>query len=227
MARTTRMFEIVQLLRGARQPMTAAAIAGALEVAKRTVYRDIAALQAMRVPVEGAAGVGYVIRPGYDLPPLMFTEEELEAVAVGLALLRRTRDDGLVRAARQVAEKIDAVLPSHVSERLTRQRLLVSGDQSIPDSRVEPRHLRRAIRDEAKLALVYVDGDGRRSERTVWPLSVVYYIDVVVLAAWCELRQDFRHFRIDRIADCTSAGERFKGQGDGLRARWRAPLSLP
>lgn len=221
MSRSVRLFEIIQLLRNAEAPLTASRIAEHLEVTARTVYRDVAALQAMRVPIEGAAGIGYIMRPGFDLPPLMFTSEEVEAIIVGLALLGRTGDADLEAAADGAARKIGAVLPAERGRELSDRPLYASRWHAIPGSRVEPRALRRAVREEQKLRLSYADVEGRITERTVLPLAVVYHIESVVLAAWCELRADFRHFRLDRMAGCQPTGERFAGRGPRLREQWR------
>ncbi len=226
MSRSVRLFEIIQLLRDAAAPLTASTIAGRLEVTARTVYRDIAALQAMRVPIEGAAGIGYIMRPGFDLPPLMFTSEEVEAIVVGLALLGRTGDASLEAAADGAARKIGAVLPEGRGQELKDRPLYASRWHAIPGARVEPRLLRRAVREEEKLRLSYADAEGRITERTVLPLAVVYHVESVVLAAWCELRTDFRHFRLDRMAECKPTGERFAGKGPALRARWREQHGL-
>lgn len=225
--RTSRMFEIIQLLRSAKAAVTAEAIAERLEVAKRTVYRDIAALQAMRVPIEGEAGVGYVMRPGFDLPPLMLTAEEVEAVVVGLAMLGRTGDAGLLAAARSAAQKIADVQPGDHTRSPAEWHLHASAWHAIPGASVEIGPLRHAIRDEQTLAIAYRDEAGAESERTVRPIAVIYYIEAVVLAAWCELRSDFRHFRLDRIARCKANGERFRGQGDHLRRQWLEHHRLP
>ena len=227
MSRSDRMFEIIQLLRRAAKPVTAQALAETLEVVPRTVYRDIAALQAMRVPIEGEAGIGYVMRRGFDLPPLMFTAEEVEAIVVGLSLLRRTGDVGLQAAARRVTAKIAEVLPEEDALNLDDPPLYVSRAGPLPPERVDLRLIRRAIREEAKLWIAYEDAEARRTERTVKPLAILYYIEVVVLTGWCELRQGFRHFRADRIADCRVTGERFTGEGDELRRLWREAHALP
>ncbi len=227
MSRSVRMFEIIQLLRSSDAPVTASDIASVLEVTKRTIYRDIAALQAMRVPIEGEAGVGYVMRPGFDLPPLMFTAEEVEAIVVGLALLGRTGDAGLQSASASVGQKIGAVLPGDDEHDLKDWPLYASSWHAIPRSRVDPRVLRGAVRDEEKVRLTYSDADSKRTQRTVLPFALLYYIEVVVLAAWCELRSDFRHFRVDRIVDCKPIGERFAGEGKFLRAKWREQHRLP
>jgi predicted DNA-binding transcriptional regulator YafY len=221
MSRPDRLFELIQLLRGARHPLTAARLAEQLEISPRTVYRDVATLQAMRVPIAGEAGIGYVMRPGYDLPPLMFTAEETEAITVGLALLARTGDPGLQRAARGVAGKIAAVLPEpERPARHGRTSFVSTFGAPLPDELDFPQ-LRQAIREERKLRIAYVDKNERLTERTIWPLAVVYYIEAATIAAWCELRQDLRHFRADRIRSCAPLDERFAGHGDRLRAAWQ------
>lgn len=216
MTRSTRLFDIIQILRSAEAPVTARALAEELEVTPRTIYRDVVALQAMRVPVEGEAGVGYVMRAGFDLPPLMFTPEELEALYVGMALLQRTGDAGLERAARRVGEKIVSALPGEPPK----VPLQVSGWNRIPQGGLEAETLREYIRAEAELVLSYTDLQGEVTKRTVLPIGLIYYIDVVVLAAWCTLRGAFRHFRIDRIGTCAPSGHSFAGHGDALRRRW-------
>ncbi|RWX78924.1 YafY family transcriptional regulator [Neorhizobium lilium] len=220
-----RMFEVVQMLRASRFPLTADAIAARLEVTKRTVYRDIAALQVAGVPIEGAAGIGYVMRTGYDLPPLMFTPEEIEAISVGLSLIARTGDHSLGMAGKSVLSKIHAVRPTHQPS-IDQTHLIVSPWHSIPAAHFDLRSLRRAIRDERKLRLHYRDGAGQFTERAVCPLAVVYYIDGILLAGFCELRQDFRHFRHDRIEACEPLDDFFKGNGDRLRKKWQQSHDL-
>ena len=224
MDRASRLIDIIQLLRRAKKPLTAEAIAEAVEVTKRTIYRDIVSLQAMRAPIDGQAGIGYVMRPGFDLPPLAFTAEEVEAVVVGLSLIRRTRDTGLLRAARSVARKIAAALPEGVESGLDEEKLQVSPWSAIPPSTIDLDGIRRAIREEQKLRLNYQDVQLRSTERIVRPIALVYYVDNVIVAAWCELREGFRHFRADRIKGCVATGDRFKGEGDELRVAWRAEV---
>ncbi len=217
MPRSTRLFEIIQLLRHADAPVTAQEIAGALEVTKRTIYRDIAALQAMRLPIDGEAGVGYVMRSGFDLPPLMFSQDEMEAIVVGLALLGRTGDRGLERSAESAASKISDVVPD---ERQRTAPLHVSRWNRIPQPSIQTSALRRFIREEAELKVTYVDLKDQRTTRRIKPLALIYYIDAVILAAWCESRQAFRHFRIDRIEHCKPTGNRFCGLSEELLQRW-------
>jgi predicted DNA-binding transcriptional regulator YafY len=213
MPRSARLFEIIQILRAAPTPVTAGEIAAMLEVSARTVYRDIATLQGMRTPVEGAAGIGYVMRAGYDLPPLNFDIEEIEAITVGLSLLARTGDSALERAANRVFAKIDTARGGNRS-------LRVSDWGVARVHEIGPAMLRAAIRDERKLRLLYRDRSGIETGRVVWPIALTYFVEVLVVAAWCELRQDFRHFRVDRICAAEVLDEDFKGRGDALRQAW-------
>lgn len=224
MVQPSRMFDIIQMLRASPTPLTAEAIALRLEVTKRTVYRDIAALQASRVPIEGAAGVGYVMRRGYDLPPLMFSPEEIEAIAVGLSLVARTGDSSLEAAGRSAAAKIGDVLPCDTTG-IDAMPLYVSRWHEIPQPKADLATMRRAIREEHKLRLTYRDAENRETERTIRPLGLVYYVDGIHLAAWCEMRQDFRHFRHDRIECCHLLEEGFR-DGDKLRKTWRENRKL-
>ncbi|MFT3691134.1 helix-turn-helix transcriptional regulator [Paenirhodobacter sp.] len=226
MGRSSRLFEIIQILRHAPAPVSAGVIAGALEVSKRTVYRDIVTLQVMRVPVEGEAGVGYVLRAGFDLPPLMFTSEEIEAIAVGLSLIGRTGDADLLAAASRVSQKISDVLPDTVDSRIDTSPLYVSHWNEVPPAPVEYRVMRHAIREERKLHLSYADADARNTERTVCPIALIYYVDNVLLAAWCELREGFRHFRVDRMKACRPIDSLFTGEGERLRSQWRNQHAL-
>jgi predicted DNA-binding transcriptional regulator YafY len=226
MSRSSRLFEIIQILRRATAPVSAGKIACALEVSQRTIYRDIIALQGMRVPIEGEAGVGYVMEVGFDLPPLMFTAEEVEAIVVGLSLIGRTGDADLLAAASRVGHKVAAVLPSTADSHIEGSPLHVSHWNAIPPSAVECRVLRQSIREERKLHLHYQDAEARRSERIVCPLALVYYVDNIVLAAWCELRKDFRHFRVDRMSACIATDNLFKGERERLRSEWQARHQL-
>lgn len=223
MRRADRLFDIIQVLRR-RKLVRAKDLAEKLEVSERTVYRDIRDLMAGGVPIEGEAGVGYVMRAGYDLPPLMFAAEELEAIMVGLALLRRTGDAGLESAASGAADKIASVLPDGLSAPVS---LHVSGWNRIPSASVDIGLIRRAVRYEAILRLDYLDLKGDRTVREVKPLALIYYTEALVMAAWCGLRRDFRHFRIDRIGECRESGEHFAGEGRKLRKLWERTMDLP
>ena len=215
MARSDRLFEIIQILRTDTRPVTAERLADQLEVSVRTIYRDIAALQAMRIPIDGEAGIGYLMRSGYDLPPLNFDSEEVEALVVGLALLARTGDAGLQKAARRISQKIEALQES-------RDDLFVVDWGVETTGSIEMGDLRRAIRGERKLSIVYRSLSDVVTRRVIKPIAVAYYLESVLLAAWCEQRQAFRHFRVDRIEKLELLDERFFGEGDKLRAEWEA-----
>lgn len=221
MRRSDRLFDVIQALRTAKKPMTAAALAEQLEVSMRTVYRDVATLQARRVPIEGAAGLGYVLRRGFDLPPLMFTTEEIEAIAVALRMLRRTGDRGLHAAAQNVLSKITVALPDALRTHLSTPQFFVSDHGAPAPPVADLSAIRAAIRDERKLRLDYGDEKGDRTRRVVWPFAIAYCAESTLVSAWCELRDDFRHFRADRILDCDILDESLPVSGRDLFARWQ------
>ena len=222
MRRADRLFDIIQVLRLARAPITAAAIAAELEVAPRTVYRDIATLQSRRVPIEGAAGLGYVLRRGFELPPLTFTEEEAEAIAVGLRMLRRTGNAGLAAAARSVIHKLAAVVPDGSRSQFTAAAVHVSARGAPAVTAINLSETRGAIRRARKMRIAYVDTNGVATSRTVRPIALEYYVEATLLCAWCELRDDYRHFRADRIVVAEVLGEDFAADAKQLAAGWLA-----
>jgi predicted DNA-binding transcriptional regulator YafY len=198
MRRADRLFQIIQILRRG-QLTTARALADELEVSARTIYRDIADLIGSGVPVEGAAGAGYLLRDGYDLPPLMFSPTELEALVLGARIVASWADAELGRAAQDVLAKVEAVLPEPLRARLDKMPLLAPDDHAEVPRKVDLAALRRTIRERRKLDLDYCDAAGRPTCRRVWPLGLFFYGPVWLLAGWCELRQDFRMFRVDRM----------------------------
>jgi predicted DNA-binding transcriptional regulator YafY len=222
MRRADRLFDIIRILRAASRPVTAATLAAQLEVTARTVYRDIATLQARRVPIEGAAGLGYILRPGFDLPPLMFTAEELDAVALGARLVRRIRDSKLQAAADSVLSKVLGVLPDGLRAHLDAPPFYVSAGSAQPAEGIDLAAARRAIRETRKMRIAYVNETGVRSERVIWPIAMAYYVDVTLIGAWCELRTDYRNFRVDRIAAAQVLDERFPADNGRLFAEWLA-----
>lgn len=217
MRRADRLLQIVQALRRRRGPVTAQALAEELEVGRRTIYRDIAELQGLRVPIEGEAGLGYILRPGYDLPPLMFTVEEIEAIVLGARLARDRGDPALAKAAEDVLAKVGAMLPAPLAASLERSALLVP-TRSPEEAAFGPHlpELRRAVREHAKLRMGYVAEDGTTTQRVVWPLALFFYSHVALVGAWCELRGDHRMFRSDRIGPLEPTGERFKPRNGAL-----------
>lgn len=225
MRKSSRLFEIIQILRLARHPITAAEISDRLEVTVRSIYRDIAALQAMRVPIEGERGIGYILRPGFDLPPLMFSIEETEAIVLALALLERTADTELRAAAKRVGAKIEGAVPPPLRNTLNARALHAWGTVQRPPEAVDLAMVRRAIREEEKILLDYRDELGRATERAIRPLALIYYSESANIVAWCELRQAIRNFRADRVENCETMGSHFIGEGDGLRQLWIAGWS--
>jgi predicted DNA-binding transcriptional regulator YafY len=224
MRRADRLFQIIQILRRTRRPVTADAIAAELETSKRSVYRDISTLMAQRIPIRGEAGVGYVLEGGFDLPPLMLTQDEIEAAVLGAQWVMARGDPTLVRAAEDLIAKIAASVP----ERL-RPFVLEPVTAAPPSGRTvvdtfDTARARAWIHAGRKVALRYCDEQGRETERTVWPITLGYLETVRILAAWCELRQDFRHFRTDRVKEAIFLEERYPARPDALRAKWRRLL---
>lgn len=197
MRRADRLFEIIQQLRGDRL-VTAAALAERLEISVRTVYRDIRDLQASGVPIDGAAGVGYLLRPGFQIPPLMFTLSEIESLIVGARMVEAWAGRGLAAAAAEALVKIGAVVPPDRMREAKRVPIFAAALRVGEEERLHLDLCARAIDERRKLAFAYRDAGGGESERTVWPLALHFWGQVWTLAAWCELRGDFRTFRIDR-----------------------------
>lgn len=222
MRKASRLFEIIQTLRLAAHPITAQQMAERLEVTQRSIYRDIAALQAMRVPIEGERGIGYILRPGFHLPPLMFTPEETEAIVLGMALTRRTADRELREASARVLDKIAAAVPPPLREAIVSRSLYAWGRVAEAPEAVDFSMLRRAIREEEKLELDYVNERQQATTRTIRPIAVIHYAEAAVIVGWCELREGIRNFRVDRVNACRATGQHFRREGDRLRKLWMA-----
>lgn len=221
MRRADRLFQIIQILRRSTRPVTAAQLAQELEVSKRTVYRDIGDLIGQRVPVQGEAGFGYVIASDYDMPPLMLTPDEIEAVVLGAQWVATRSDQTLSYAARDVIAKIAAVVPAHLRPFVEEPSVGVKPPDE-PSGRFDTTSIRAAIRGGNKLMLRYRTEAGEESERKVWPVVLGYSEATSLLVGWCELRQDFRHFRTDRIIEVTSTAETHGLRQGELRRRWEA-----
>jgi len=222
MRRADRLFQIIQILRRSPRPVTALAIAAELEVSKRTVYRDIADLVAQRVPIDGEAGFGYVLDRSYDMPPLMLTPDEVEAVVLGAQWVTAHADTALANAARDLIAKIELAIPEHLRPFLAdpavapRQPLWPALDDDLVIS------LRKSIRDGRKIRLNYRAEDGLTTDRIVWPVTLGYSETHRLLIGWCELRRTFRHFRCDRISNPEILDVPIGLPPGELRRRWRA-----
>lgn len=225
MRRADRLFQIIQVLRRTRKPLTADAIAAELETSKRTIYRDVATLIGQRVPIRGEAGMGYILERGFDMPPLMLTPDEIEAAVLGAQWVTGHCDAALARAAQDLIAKIADTVPDRlrplVLEPVTRAR---PDPITIPD-RIDMARMRAQIRAGRKVALRYCDEHGRHSARTIWPIAVGYLETVRHLIAWCELRRDFRSFRADRVVEATYLDEKYPERREALRVKWRQTLS--
>jgi predicted DNA-binding transcriptional regulator YafY len=207
--RADRLFEIIQFMRR-KDLVRARDLSEALEVSERTIYRDIQDLIASGVPIEGEAGVGYVLRAGYDMPPLMFNEQEIEALVLGARIVESWADPELATAASNVIAKIEAVIPDRLRSYMANTALLAPSHHYMEPIKFDMAELRRALRSQLKVHFRYRDAATAASERTVRPLCLAYFGPVWLLSAWCELREDFRTFRLDRIDGFAVPGERFK-----------------
>ncbi len=209
MRRADRLFQIVQHLRGGRL-VTAQMLGGRLEVSERTIYRDIADLQSTGVPIDGEAGVGYIMREGYDLPPLMFTRDEIVALVAGARMVQAFGGAAMARAAAEALVKIGAVIPAGEKDRLRRTEIHVAEYVMSDAVRAAVDVAERAVEERQVLAIDYRDEQGRPTQRDVRPLGLWFWGKVWTLIAWCELRDDFRAFRIDRLSGITPAGRIFR-----------------
>lgn len=222
MRRADRLFQIIQVLRGATAPVTAQALADEMETSVRTIYRDIADLMAQRVPVRGEAGIGYVLERGYDMPPLMLTPDEIEAAVLGAQWVAARGDPAMARGARDLIAKISDVVPEDLRP-LVLESPMIAPDtrRTLPDT-IDVAQLRAWIRRRGKVRIGYTDEHGRSSERTIWPIAIAYFETVRLIVAWCELREDFRNFRTDRITDTAFLDDTYPTRTRELRRQWWA-----
>ena len=227
MSRAQRLLDLIQALRGYRRPVSGATLAEALGISLRTVYRDIETLKAQGAHIDGEPGVGYVLRPGFMLPPLMFSEEEIEAIVLGSRWVADRADAALGSAARNALAKIAAVLPQDLKISLDTSSLLVGPGNAVAAGDAELPTIRLAIRTERKLRIFYVDGHGRDSKRTIWPFALAFFDRVRVVVAWCEIREGFRHFRTDRISKVQFVDKRYPRRRQVLLKDWRATEGIP
>lgn len=227
MRRADRLFQIVQYLRGGRLT-TARTLAERLEVSERTIYRDVADLIGSGVPIDGEAGIGYLMRAGYDLPPLMFTRAELAALVAGARMIRSFGGAGMALAAEEALAKIEAVLPEALRDRSAQVAVHARDAGALTDAdRAMIDRLDTATGQLTKLTLTYRDAEDQPSERIVRPLGLTFWGKVWTLIAWCELRDDFRMFRIDRIEEVKEAGPFRPEPGKALPAFFRQESCRP
>lgn len=221
MSRAERLLQLLQVLRRYRLPVSGRTLADELGVSIRTLYRDIASLQAQGAMIEGEPGIGYMMKPGFMLPPIMFRSEELDALLLGMRWVADRCDKTLSSGALSTLAKIAAVLPAELRRELEESSLLVGAPLTRPTHIISPDLLRAAVRAERKLDITYVDGSGIHSRRVVWPFALVYFDQARVLMCWCELRADFRNFRSDRILNVEQMEERYPKRRSTLLREWR------
>ena len=221
MRRADRLFQIIQILRRTTRPVTAAKLAEELEVSKRSVYRDVADLIGQRVPIRGEAGLGYVLGRDFDMPPLMLTPDEIEAAALGAQWVAERGDAVLAAAARDLIAKISAAVPERLRPFIAEPTIGAPASNGTARDGLDIGQTRAWIRAGRKIRIRYRDEHDADSERTIWPVIIGYAETVRLLAAWCELRQDFRHFRTDRILAAEFLDERHGARSSDLMSRWK------
>jgi predicted DNA-binding transcriptional regulator YafY len=220
MRRGDRLFEIIEILRRAKGPISAQSIGDELGVTKRTVYRDVAALIGQGVPINGEAGVGYVLEPGFHMPPLMLTPDEIEAVTLGMLWVQTRGEPELALAAEKLITKLEAVAPDKYRTSFLQPTVSVAPvDQ--PQEVLGSAAIRLAIRRRKKIALTYCDNSGQRTLRVIWPILLGYRDTSRIIAAWCEMREGFRYFRTERIIEAEVLDDSIPQRMDLLRAEWR------
>jgi predicted DNA-binding transcriptional regulator YafY len=225
MRRTERLFQIIQILRSSRSPVTGRVLADELEISLRTLYRDMAELMAQRVPITGEAGTGYVLDDGYDMPPLMLTADELEAAVLGAAWVATQADPSLAHAARDLVAKLSAAIPHDL-----RPIVLDAGSRPVSTRSKITEHfdgaaLRRAIRERSKLQLCYKDQNEAVTDRVIWPLLIAYLDNVRFIVGWCETRQGYRHFRTDRVLSLEVQNIKYTARRAILLKDWEKTLA--
>jgi predicted DNA-binding transcriptional regulator YafY len=220
MRRGDRLFEVIEILRRAKGPISAQSIGEELGVTKRTVYRDIAALMGQGVPINGEAGVGYVLEPGFHMPPLMLTPDEIEAVTLGVLWVQTRGEPELALAAEKLITKLEAVAPDKYRTSFLQPAVSVA-PVTQPEEVLGAAAIRLAIRCRKKIALEYSDHSGQKTRRVIWPILLGYRDTSRIIAAWCEMREGFRYFRTERIIEAEVLEDSIPRRMDLLRAEWR------
>ena len=223
MRRGDRLFEIIEILRRSKTPISAEAVGKELSVTKRTVYRDISALVAQGVPIQGEAGVGYVLESGFHMPPLMLTADEIEAAVLGAMWIQSRGEPELASAAAKVISKIEAVAPQRLQTFFVDSAVSVAPVE-LPQEGLAASDIRFAIRQRRKIQISYKNKNGEVSERIIWPILLGYRDVGRIVAAWCELREGFRYFRTERIEAAKVMEEKVPRRMDLLKSEWKAAM---
>lgn len=221
MSKISRLFLLMQVLRGRHRPITAQQLAERLSVSVRTVYRDVQSLVELGASIDGSAGVGYLLRSGFFLPPLMFSDVEIEALVLGARWVEGQGDAGLAEAAESALAKIATTAPTALREKIAEIGLWAPRPKRPSQPSADLSAIREAIRRELKVQIRYLDAAAVASERVIWPIALGFFEGTRVVAAWCELRADFRHFRVDRIANLQSRDARYPTARRALVRSWK------
>lgn len=222
MSRTHRLFELMQLLREKRTPISAKTLADKLEISQRTLYRDIETLRGQGANIQGEAGIGFILKDSFTLPPLMFTSEEIEALVLGSRWVKAYGDEALQTSAIKALTKIRAVSSKSIQQDIDTHTLFVpSYDDCKEGDPKFAQEIRIAIRDQQKTQIFYKDEKGAESDRIIYPFALAFFGMHQVIIAWCELRQDFRHFRVDRISALEQLNQVYSPNKQTLLKRWR------
>ncbi len=225
MSRSQRLFSLMQLLRRCRRPVSGTALAQELGISTRTLYRDIAMLQTQGARIDGDPEVGYLLQPGFALPPLMFTEDEIQAVSLGAKWVAESADNEFSAAAKNILAKIAAVVPEQVRQQIDTSQLLIDAARTPDKEKQLLQMLRTAIQKQQKATIHYVDGKGRTTVRTIWPFGLAFFVNASIVVAWCENRGAVRHFRTDRIREYSSTGKQYPRSRDALLTEWRRDMA--
>lgn len=222
MSRSQRLFDLLQLLRCHKFPVSAESLADKLDVSVRTIYRDIATLQSQGADIEGEAGLGYILKPSFDLPPMMFTVEELEALRLGAEWVAKQANGEFSEAVSNALAKISAVLPSEHQDKYNEDIVRVASIINIPQVMVELSEIKQAIKKEYKAEITYIDAKKHTSTRVIWPMLIGLFDQYHVLVAWCETRQGFRNFRLDRVKAWQQVEQKYQRSRHELLSEWQA-----
>jgi predicted DNA-binding transcriptional regulator YafY len=221
MSRSQRLFDLLQLLRCHKYPISAEHLAKKLNVSVRTIYRDIATLQAQGAEIEGEAGLGYVLKPTFILPPLMFSMEELEVILLGADWVAKQANGEFSETAKNAIAKISAVLPSDHAVKYNEDVMRVASIIEVPELTTELSDIRYAIKQQRKVEIGYLDGQGNATSRLIWPILIGLFQQHYILVAWCEARNAFRNFRLDRIEHWQILDQKYPRHRGGLLKEWQ------
>ncbi|MBD2813727.1 YafY family transcriptional regulator [Xenorhabdus sp. Flor] len=221
MSRAQRLLSLMEMLRSYHFPVQGKVLAQKMNISLRTLYRDIATLQEQGAIIEGEPGIGYVLRPGFVLPPLMFTQNEIEALALGANWVAKRADPQLRESANSIVSKIAAVIPTELKQLLENNSLLIGPATTAIQPVIDIQSIRQAIRTRLKVTFVYLDLKGNESERTIWPFALGYFENISIVIGWCELREAFRHFRSDRIMRLKVERQCYPRSRQSLLKEWR------